>query len=128
MIKISDLKKVKTYQDLEDLRIGRIICDISYRGGNIGFSGVDVANAFDISEYQLPRNFGAGCNYLGGGLRGGVFASDFSKEVIGKQARLLIALGEACIRVYKSIENEGEIEDDPINTGIGRIEGVRSAY
>jgi hypothetical protein len=127
MIKISELKKVKTYEDLEGLGIGRIICDISYRGGNIGFSGSDIARVFDISEGDLPRNFGAGCNYLGGGLRGSIFASDYSNRVTGKKARLLEELSKACIRVYKAIDNE-EIADDPINTGIGRVDGVRSAY
>jgi hypothetical protein len=127
MITLKDLKKVKTYDDLEDLGIGRIICDISYRGGNLGFSGKDVAMALDISEYQLPTNFGAGCNYLGGGLRGSIFASDFSKEVTGRKVRLLEELGKACIRVYENIDNE-EIPDDPIGEGIGRINSVRSAY
>ncbi len=126
MIKLSDLRKVKTYDDLDNLGIGRIICDISYRGGNLGFSGKDVAEAFDISEYQLPRNFGAGCNYLGGGLRGSIFASDFSTEVTGKKAKLLIALGKACIRAYENIDKEN-IEDD-VMTGIARVNDVRSAY
>ena len=126
MIKLSDLRKVKTYADLENLGIGKVIGDISYRGGNLGFSGKDVAEAFDISEYQLPRNFGAGCNYLGGGLRGSIFASDFSTEVTGKKAKLLIALGKACIRAYENIDKEN-IEDD-VMTGIARVNDVRSAY
>jgi hypothetical protein len=92
----------------------------------LGFSGKDVAEAFDISEYQLPRNFGAGCNYLGGGLRGSIFASDFSTEVTGKKAKLLIALGKACIRAYENIDKEN-IEDD-VMTGIARVNDVRSAY
>ena len=126
MIKLADLRKVKTYDDLKNLGIGHIICDISYRGGNLGFSGKDVAEALDISEYQLPRNFGAGCNYLGGGLRGSIFASDFSTEVTGKKAKLLIALGKACIRAYENIDKEN-IEDD-VMTGIARVNDVRSAY
>jgi hypothetical protein len=126
MITLKDLKKVKTYDDLEDLGIGRIICDISYRGGNLGFSGKDVARALDINECDLPTNFGAGCNYLGGGLRGSIFASDFSSELSGRKARLLEELGEACIRVYENIDKEN-IEDD-VMTGVARIKGVRSAY
>jgi len=126
MLNLKDLKKVQTYDDLEKLGIGRIICDISYRGGNLGFSGSDVSMAFDVSEYQLPRNFGAGCNYLGGGLRGGIFASDFSTEVTGRKARLLEELGNACVRVYENIDNE-TIEDD-VMQGVARIKGVRSAY
>jgi hypothetical protein len=126
MIKMADLKKVKTYEDLEKLGIGRIICDISYRGGNIGFSGSDVAREFDIAEGDLPRNFGAGCNYLGGGLRGSIFASDYSDRVTGKKARLLDELGKACVRVYENIDN-AEIEDD-VMQGVARVKGVRSAY
>jgi hypothetical protein len=128
MVKMASIKKVKTYEDLEALGIGRVYCDISYRGGGIGFYAEDVARAFDVSDYQLPRHFGAGCNYLGGGLRGSIFASDFSKEITGKKRQLLEALAEACVRAYESCENEGEIEDDPINTGIGRVKGVKSAY
>ena len=123
---MADLKKVKTYKDLEGLGIGRIICDIGYRGGNLGFSGSDVAKAFEVNEGDLPRNFGAGCNYLGGGLRGSIFASDFSDRIIGKKAKILEALGEACIRVYDNIDRE-EVEDD-VMQGVARVKGVRSAY
>ena len=122
MIKITDLKKVKTYEDLGGLGIGRIIGDISYRGGNIGFSGSDVASAFDVSEGDLPRNFGAGCNYLGGGLRGSIFASDYSDRVTGKKARLLDELGKACVRVYEAVDHE-EIEDD-VMQGVARVKEI----
>jgi hypothetical protein len=125
MLNLKDLKKVKTYDDLENLGIGRIICDISYRGGNIGFYGSDVARTFDVSECNLPSKFGAGCNYLGGGLRGSIFGSDFSKEITGRKAKLLNALADACIRVYENIDNE-EIEND-VMEGIARV-NVRSAY
>lgn len=126
MVKITSIKKVKTYEDLEGLGIGRIYCDISHRGGGIGFYQEDIARVFDVSEYQLPKHFGAGCNYLGGGLRGSIFGSGFSTEITGRKAKLLKALSEACIRVYKAIDNE-EIPDDPINTGIGRVNQI-SAY
>ena len=126
MIKMADLKKVKTYEDLEGLGIGSIICDVSYRGGNLGFRGSDIAREFDIAEGDLPRNFGCGCNYLGGGLRGSIFASDFSDRVIGKKRQLLEALGKACIRVYEAIDHE-EVEDD-VMQGVARVKGVRSAY
>jgi len=122
MVKMADLKKVKTYEDLEALGIGRVYCDISYRGGGIGFYAEDVARAFDVSDYQLPKHFGAGCNYLGGGLRGSIFASDFSKGITGRKARLLEALGEACIRVYEAIDHE-EIEDD-VMQGVARVKEI----
>jgi len=125
-IGIKELKKVKTYNDLEDLGIGKIYSNISYRGGGIGFYSSDVAMFFDVNEYQLPSKFGAACNYLGGGLRGSIYASDFSKEITGRKAKLLNELASACVRVYKNIDNE-EIENNPINTGIGRVNQV-SAY
>jgi hypothetical protein len=127
MIKISNLKKVKTYEDLEELGIGRIICNISYRGGNLGFSGSDVARAFDVNDYDLPQNYGCGCNYLGGGLRGSIFESGYSKEVEKKKAKLLDELAKACIRVYEYCEKENNIEDD-VMQGVARVKGVRSAY
>lgn len=125
-IGIRELKKVETYEDLQNLGIGKIYCDISYRGGGIGFYGSDVASFFDVSEGYLPSKFGAGCNYLGGGLRGSIFASDFSSEITRKKQKLLIALGDACVRVYRNIDNE-EIPDNPIETGIGRVNQI-SAY
>jgi hypothetical protein len=126
MLNLRDLKKVKNYDDLEGLGIGNIICDISYRGGNIGFYGSDVARVFDVCESDLPNKFGAGCNYLGGGLRGSIFGSDFSKEITGRKEILLTALADACVRVYENIDHE-EIEDD-VMKGVARVNNVRSAY
>ena len=129
MVKISELKKVKTYEDLEGLGIGRVYCDISYRGGGIGFYQEDVARYFEIANEHLPGKFGAYCNYLGGGLRGSICVSGFSDrvwEISKKTGRLLEELQEACRRVYANIDSE-EIADDPINTGIGRV-NVKSAY
>jgi len=126
MVKLTKLKKIKTYEDLEDLGIGRIYCDISYRGGGIGFYSSDIARVFEVSEAHLPYKFGAGCNYLGGGLRGCIFASDFSSEIKGRKADLLSALAEACIRVYEWIEKEDRIPDD-IMEGIARVNKI-SAY
>jgi len=127
MVKIADLKKVKTYEDLESLGIGRVYCDISYRGGGVGFYQEDVARHFDIANEYLPGKFGAYCNYLGGGLRGGICESGFSNKVEGRKARLLEELLKACVRVYEYIEKESYIEDD-VMTGIARVKGVKSAY
>jgi len=126
MINLRDLKKVKTYDDLENLGIGKVYCDISYRGGGIGFYAEDVARAFDVCESDLPSKFGTGCNYLGGGLRGSIFGSDFSKEITDRKAQLLNALSDACVRVYENIDNE-EIENNTME-GIARVDNVKSAY
>jgi hypothetical protein len=129
MVTMKELKKVNTYEDLENLGIGRVYCDISYRGGGIGFYQEDVARYFGIANEHLPGKFGAYCNYLGGGLRGSICVSSFSDKVYGiseKTGKLLEELQEACRRVYENIDNE-EIENDPINIGIGRV-NVKSAY
>ena len=127
MVKMTDVKKVKTYEDLENLGIGRVYCDISYRGGGVGFYAEDVARHFDIANEHLPGKFGAYCNYLGGGLRGSICESGFSNRVEGRKARLLEELSKACVRVYENIEKESYIEDD-VMTGIARVKGVKSAY
>lgn len=138
MYTIKELRKVKTYEDLEALEIGMIECDISHRGGGVGFRASDVAREFEVSEYDLPRNFGAGCNYLGGGLRGSIFPSTFSDNVRGRKARLLEELGKACVRVYESIENEsylneeeypdGDMNWEAVGTRQVRKAGIISAY
>lgn len=138
MITLKELRKVKTYEDLKNLDIEQVYCDISYRGGGIGFYGSDVARAFDVSEGDLPNKFGAGCNYLGGGLRGSIFASDFSDRITGRKWKLLTELARACVRVYKNIENEeglneeeypdGDTNWEAKGTKSARNNGVISAY
>ena len=125
-IGIKELKKVKTIEDLENLGIGRVYCDISHRGGGLGFYSEDVASWVDVDNCYLPSKFGSGCNYLGGGLRGSIFPSDFSNKITGKKANLLNALGNACVRVYEYLDSEN-IEDD-VMEGIARVKNVRSAY
>jgi hypothetical protein len=135
---IKRLQAVRTYEDLEALEIGRIECDISHRGGGIGFWGSDVATAFEVSESDLPRKYGAGCNYLGGGIRGSISPSGFNTtNITGKTARLLDELGKACVRVYENVENEsglnsdyedGETNWDAEATRASRKAGIKSAY
>ena len=138
MVGIREIKKVRTYEDLENLGIGNVYCDIGSRGGGVGLFSSDVANEFGVSEGHLPPKFGAGCNYLGGGIRGSIFASDFDKKITGRRARLLSELGEACCRVYGDIENENRMNDEEDEDGEtnwdakatknARKNGVVSAY
>ena len=135
---VKAIKAVQTVEDLEALGIGRVYCDIGGRGGGVGFYSSDVANAIGVNEGDLPGKFGAGCNYLGGGVRGAIFASDFNKEVTGKPAQLLSALAQACVRVYENIENESGANDetyedgdtnwDALATKGARKAGIKSAY
>lgn len=125
-ITVKKLNKVNTLEDLEGLNIGNIKYDIGHRGGNLGFSGSDIARVFDISEYDLPKNFGAYCNYLGGGLRGKIMRSDFSNKIDFKKSELLNTLSRACVRVYKSLDDEYVPND--VMEGIARVDDVESAY
>jgi len=135
---VKELKKVQNFQDLEGLGIGQVYCDIGGRGGGVGFYSQDVANAFGVSDCDLPNKFGAGCNYLGGGVRGSIFGSTFNeKNIVGKKAELLSALAQACVRVYENIENEsgmnsdgedGETNWDAQATKASRKAGIKSAY
>lgn len=137
-ITIKQLKQVNTYEDLEALNIGNIYCDISYRGGGIGYYADDISNLLNIPAEYLPEKFGAGCNYLGGGLRGVIFASTFNHNITGVKAKLLEAIASACVRVYNNIEIEAGFqdetdEDDNINwentgTILVRKQGIEPAY
>ena len=141
MVTLKKLKAVQTLEQLEALNIGNVVVDISHRGGGVGFSNKDVANHFKLLPDLLPNNFGAGCNYMGGGVRGTIFPSTFSneiKELQPKKAELLTELAAACVRVYQSIEDEsnmndeldedGEINWEAMGTRAARAAGIQSAY
>ena len=139
-ISIAKLNKIQTLEDLEALQdeIGSLDYDIGYRGGHLGFSGSDVAEYIGVEDYQLSGGYGCGCNYLGGGVRGAIFASGYSKEITAGKAKWLDALAEACIRVYNWIEQgeglqteeypDGDTNWDNIATNKSRRAGVVSAY
>lgn len=133
------LENVQTLQDLEDLGIGNVHCEISYRGGILGFSGSDVADHLNIPENYLPAKFGAYCNYLGGGIRGAIQTSGFyDKDIDKKDAEYLTELADACKRVYLNIENENALNDeedengsvnwDAVATNATRKANIKSAY
>jgi hypothetical protein len=138
MVTLKQLKNVQTYDDLDALGVGRIICDISHRGGHIGFFGLSISEKFKINPNHLPYKFGAFCNYLGGGIRGSITGSGFSPLVTGRKEKLLTALAETCVRVYQNIEDESglnETEDDDgetvwdaVATNAVRKSGIVSAY
>jgi hypothetical protein len=129
------IKEANTVEDLEALNIGRVIVDVSPRGGGLGFSGETVAEFVGVPAAYLPRSYGCGCNYLGGGMRGAIFASGYSKAVENKaQRRMLDAIAEACIRAYVAIEDEaglnatGDDDWDAEATRRARATGAVSAY
>ena len=63
---------------------------------------------------------------------------DFNKEITGRKEKLLNELAQACVRVYESIEDENEMNDEEypdgdtnweaIGTKKSRQAGIRSAY
>lgn len=140
MITVKQLNKINTIEELEELEaeLGGMKCDISHRGGGIGFYSDNIADVIGVERWMLPNCIGAGCNYLGGGLRGSIFASIFSGEVPEEKAEILNALADACVRVYENIENEagmnaeededGETNWDAVGINASRRAGVVSAY
>lgn len=114
------------------------ICDLSYRGGNLGFYGSFIAEFVGVEDCLLPNKFGAYCNYLGGGLRGTINASDFSNDITGSTRELLEAIANACVRAYNYYENETGLQDEEypngetnwenLGTNKSRQAGVVSAY
>lgn len=139
-ITISQLNKIETLEDLEALQdeLGRLDYEIGYRGGHLGFNGNNIAGYIGVDESDLSNGYGCGCNYLGGGLRGSIFASGYNKEVTGRKAQWLNALADACIRVYNWIEQgeglqaeedaDGETNWDNVGTKSSRNAGIVSAY
>ena len=134
---IEKLKAVNTVEDFAELGLDRPIYEIGGRGGNFGFSGQSVGNLLDIDPDYLPRNLGAYCNYLGGGLRGAIVVSNYSKSITGEKKALLDEFLAACKRVYQNIEDEsgmnsdyedGETNWEAAGTKATRAAGVVRAY
>ena len=114
------------------------IADISYRGGNLGFYGSFIAEFVGTDDWLLPNKFGAYSNYLGGGLRGAIVASNYNSSITGVKADLLNAIGKAIIRAYNYYEagdglqdetdENSEINWENLGTNKSRQAGVISAY
>ncbi len=138
MTTIEILNNVKTVDDLEALNIGSIDVDITHRGGHLRFYNSDVAEFFNVPQELLPNKIGAYCNYLGGGVRGAITISTFSKDLDAEKASLITALSEACKRAYVNIEEEqgllddededGEINWDNVATKKARDANMTSSY
>lgn len=131
----SALKKVKTLQDLQELEIGPVQANVGHRGGGLGFYAYDVAEAIGVDVEDMPRMYGAYCNYLGGGVRGAVTPSGFNTgNITGRKAGLMEELANACVRVYIHLENtwrDDEEQYDEWNeraTEAARRAGIKSAY
>lgn len=122
--------------------------DISYRGGGVGIRRSwliwrigsyvnEDYNPYDLNylEAYLPRYFGAGCNYLGGGIRGTISPSGFNNkvwELYPKVARLLDEIQNLAVEKYKEYEEELNLQEwDKWGyeaTEQARRQGIVSAY
>lgn len=142
-------KRLGALDALENDR--KVDYDIGYRGGHYT---IDASDALYIAGFtgdydekcaileSLPGKIGAGCNYLGGGLRGAIVgtvgsADEFVKHgVPEKYAQKLFLLVKAIKQRYEDIENGmndeydayGEPNWDAIGTNANRRAGVTSAY
>ena len=132
-------KQLNSIETLEDLKtIGRVQVDIGHRGGTLGISSQVVSEKLGIPSQLLPGMVGAYVNYLGGGLRGSIQTSSYSREVVGDKKELLDLLLGACVRVYENLEDESGLNDeeyedgdtnwDALETKMSRMAGISSAY
>lgn len=134
----SEFKKMNSIEDLKHTKIGMLSWDISSRGGYVGFFGSDVAKFLSLEATLLPHKVGAYCNYLGGGVRGSIVASEFSRFIPEDKAEVLYEISDACIRAYKNAEGESGMNDDidedgdtnweALGTQAARDAGIESAY
>jgi len=131
---LKEIRSIETVEDFERI-LFPLSWNVSYRGGSVGFSA-DKLESIGISSSLLPHNNGAYCNYLGGGLRGSIYLSNYSPAITGRKKQLLDAILNACKRIYLYLEaplNEetdetGETNWDAIGTAAARRAGVKSAY
>lgn len=131
-ITLKALKSANTLSDLSNLGMGRLSYDIGHRGGFVAFYSKDVCDAWGIPYDQLPSKVGVYCNYLGGGVRGAVIASQYEWMTNKSKARKVAALIEACRRAYLNAENEifGDEQDEwnALATEAARQAVIGSAY
>lgn len=130
---LKKIRNVKTFDDLKNLNIGPIYCNIGYRGGGIGFYRNDISKLLSLSQNLLPKYIGAGCNYLGGGVLGSIFPSSYNESIPSAKAEFIDEICQACIRVYEYLEcetlNGDDFDDwDNLATKSARNSGIVSAY
>lgn len=143
MVSAKTLDKIKTHEDM--LAFAKkhninLTWDIGYRGGGYGAYAESLARYLKISPEDLPRKYGCGCNYLGGGVRGSIFVSGYNNDLQKKEKvkEFLDAFAEACKRAYEDLENQSGLNDDYDSDGdtnwearatkSSRKAGIISAY
>jgi len=129
---------------------GQVECDICYRGGGLGIPASFIAEELDglLNPEDtidlvcfLPSKVGAGCNYLGGGVRGAIVKGGFDNYLwdnYPKVAEIIDAIQEIAVERYNEIEKklglqadydeEGNSLWDNQATAGARRQGIVSAY
>ena len=144
---MQNIRKSKIYKRLVDMDngngeyIGYVRFEISHRGGSYGMNSENVLRFLGIDmkyDGYLPNNVGAYSNYLGGGIRGSIVQSDYSKDLPKKVSEKIDQFTLACKARYQDIENDSGLNDeeysdgetnwDAIGTNRIRKAGVKSAY
>lgn len=123
---------------------GRISYEIGHRGGWYRTTSSTLVEELfrkhspasrALMLEKMPQNFGAFCNYLGGGIRGAVCRSSFSEELPKSIKAKLDDFGKECVRRYLELEREwldsGDAFTDEWNeeaTRKVRANGIISAF
>lgn len=117
--------------------------EVGHRGGYITVRSGRVLELLNIPEKYLgliPRKIGAGCNYLGGGVRGAVFSlsgAEYHKHGVPLVYALRLqrageVLKEKYIEMEDGMNNEtyedGDTNWDAMATNASRKAGTISAY
>jgi hypothetical protein len=115
--------------------------DIGGRGGHVGVSREDFISWLGLEDeiaWCLPGKIGAYCNYLGGGLRGGIGTSTYSDKLPEDIAKLVDAFTDVCRNAYLCAEDEMNMNDEydedgdtnweAVETNAARAAGITSAY
>lgn len=143
--KVSVNRKIKDCYDietLEEILDTRILYGISERGGYIKIKSYNLKKFIGNSYEKLPDYIGAGCNYLGGGVRGAIFNTFSNNDKLNlfskKNQLFLRTLTNKLTDLYNDIESELGLqceEDEEGNTDWNnsatnsvRKQGVISAY
>lgn len=107
--------------------------NISSRGGYVAIDPSAVCDYLQsrhikVSPSDLPRKFGAYCNYLGGGIRGAICETQFNPKLSITAQKYLSELSAACKRVYLSLDSNDPDNWDDIGTNAARAAGITRAY
>lgn len=130
------LKKSQNLSEtlLRELGI-RIYYDIGGRCGHYAVSGEALANAIGIPDWQLTAKVGVYHNYLGGGIKGALIETEFSKVSDDKAKTIVQNVINWCRQRFEDLEAEMYEDDDSDETDwdreatlAARNAGITSAY